>query len=49
LLPRPKGHSRQADVGGRRWLRMALMNPLTDLATVDRLLDRIEAIAASQG
>lgn len=39
----------QADVGGRRWLRMALMNPLTDLATVDRLLDRIEAIAASQG
>jgi len=39
----------QADVAGRRWLRMALMNPLTDEATVDRLLDRIEAIAASQG
>jgi L-2,4-diaminobutyrate decarboxylase len=39
----------QADVGGRRWLRMALMNPLTDVATVDRLLDRIEEIAASQG
>jgi L-2,4-diaminobutyrate decarboxylase len=39
----------QADVGGRRWLRMALMNPLTDEATIDRLLDRIEAIAASQG
>lgn len=39
----------QADVAGRRWLRMALMNPFTDVATVDRLLDRIEAIAASQG
>ncbi len=39
----------QADVGGRRWLRMALMNPLTDAATVDRLLDRIEEIAASLG
>ncbi len=36
----------QADVGGRRWLRMALMNPLTDVATVDRLLDRIEEIVA---
>jgi len=36
----------QADVAGRRWLRMALMNPLTDGATIDRLLDRIEAIVA---
>ena len=36
----------QADVGGRRWLRMALMNPLTDVATVDRLLDRIEEMVA---
>ena len=36
----------QADVGGRRWLRMAVMNPLTDEATVDRLMDRIEEIAA---
>jgi L-2,4-diaminobutyrate decarboxylase len=35
----------QADVGSRRWLRMAVMNPLTDEATVDELLDRIEAIA----
>lgn len=38
----------QADVAGRRWLRMALMNPLTDVATVDRLLDRIETIVASR-
>ena len=36
----------QADVGGRRWLRMVLMNPLTDVATVDRLLDRIEEMVA---
>jgi len=38
----------QADVGGRRWLRMALMNPLTDEATVDRLLDRIEELVVSE-
>ena len=38
----------QADVAGRRWLRMAVMNPLTDVGTVDRLLDRIEAIAVSK-
>jgi len=36
----------QADVGGRRWLRMAIMNPLTDVATVNRLLDRIEEMVA---
>jgi L-2,4-diaminobutyrate decarboxylase len=36
----------QADVGGRRWLRMAVMNPLTDEATVERLLDRIGELAA---
>ena len=36
----------QADVAGRRWLRLAVMNPLTDEATIDRLLDRIEALAA---
>lgn len=39
----------QADVGGRRWLRMAVMNPLTDEATIVALLDRIEAIAAEEG
>ena len=39
----------QADVGGRRWLRMAVMNPLTDEATVDALLDRIEEIVAAEG
>jgi len=34
----------QAQVGGRRWLRMALMNPLTDEATIERLLDAIESL-----
>lgn len=35
----------QADVDGRRWLRMTVMNPLTDDATIRRLLDRIEELA----
>jgi L-2,4-diaminobutyrate decarboxylase len=34
----------QADVGGRRWLRLTIMNPLTDGATSRRLLDRIEEV-----
>ena len=38
----------QADVGGRRWLRMVVMNPLTDEITVGRLLNRIESIAAEE-
>jgi len=35
----------QAQVAGRRWLRLTIMNPLTDAATIDRLLDRIESLA----
>ncbi|MFO8173285.1 MAG: pyridoxal phosphate-dependent decarboxylase family protein [Gemmatimonadota bacterium] len=34
----------QADVAGRRWLRMTVMNPLTDDATVNRILDHIETL-----
>jgi len=34
----------QADVDDRRWLRMTVMNPLTDSSTVRRLLDRIEEV-----
>ncbi len=34
----------QADVGGRRWLRLTLMNPLTDEPTIERLLDAIESL-----
>jgi len=35
----------QADVAGRRWLRLTLMNPLTDEATIDRLLGTIESLS----
>jgi len=34
----------QADVGDRRWLRLTVMNPLTNEATIHRLLDRIEEV-----
>jgi len=35
----------QAQLGGRLWLRLVLMNPLTDAAVVERLLDRVEELA----
>ena len=31
---------------GRLWLRLTVMNPLTDDATIERLLDQVEAILA---
>jgi L-2,4-diaminobutyrate decarboxylase len=34
----------QADVRGRRWLRLTIMNPLSDEGTIHRLLDRIEEL-----
>ena len=34
----------QADVAGRRWLRLTVMNPLTEETTIGRLLDRIEEV-----
>ena len=34
----------QADVGGRRWLRLTIMNPLTNEATIRRLLERIQEV-----
>ncbi|MGQ0552237.1 MAG: pyridoxal phosphate-dependent decarboxylase family protein [Planctomycetota bacterium] len=37
----------QADVGGRRWLRLVLMNPLTDEAVLEQLLRACESIAAN--
>jgi L-2,4-diaminobutyrate decarboxylase len=39
----------QADVDDRRWLRLTIMNPLTDEATIHRLLDRIEEVAREGG
>lgn len=38
----------QADMGGKRWLRMTIMNPRTDEDTIRRLLDRIEKVARDQ-
>lgn len=37
----------QADVNDRRWLRLTIMNPLTDEATIHRLLNKIEEVARS--
>ena len=39
----------QADVNDRRWLRLTIMNPLTDEATIHRLLERIEEVARVGG
>jgi L-2,4-diaminobutyrate decarboxylase len=36
----------QTELGGRLWLRLVLMNPLTDAAVVERLLDQVEALSA---
>jgi L-2,4-diaminobutyrate decarboxylase len=38
----------QADVGDRRWLRLTIMNPLTDIQTIDRMLDTIEDLVREQ-
>ncbi len=47
LVARGDFYITQADVGGRRWLRLAVMNPLTDEAVIARLLDAIEELAAA--
>jgi len=46
LVRRGDFYVTQADVGGRRWLRLVLMNPLTGADVIERLLDQVEAIAA---
>ncbi len=46
LVRRGEFYITQADVGGRRWLRLVIMNPETDEAVVERLLTSIEGIAA---
>jgi L-2,4-diaminobutyrate decarboxylase len=35
-----------AEVGGRRFLRMSIMNPLTTTAEIDRLVDRVRETAS---
>lgn len=46
LVRRGDFYVTQADLDGRRWLRLVVMNPLTDAAAVERLLDDVEALAA---
>ncbi len=46
LLADGRFHLSQADVDGHRWLRITLMNPGTDEAVIDALLDTIETLAA---
>ena len=45
IVRRGEFYVTQTELGGRLWLRLVLMNPLTDAAVVVRLLDHVEAIA----
>jgi L-2,4-diaminobutyrate decarboxylase len=49
LLRGGSHHLSSAEIGGRRYLRLALMNPETTDATIASLLDRIERLAGSTG
>jgi L-2,4-diaminobutyrate decarboxylase len=49
LLAEGRFHLSSTEVDGRRWLRMAVMAPATDEATIDALLDAIERAAADVG
>ncbi|MBM3985512.1 MAG: diaminobutyrate decarboxylase [Planctomycetes bacterium] len=46
LVRRGDFYVTQADLDGRRWLRLVVMNPLTDAAAVERLFDQVEELAA---
>jgi L-2,4-diaminobutyrate decarboxylase len=47
LLRGGSHHLSSAEIAGRRYLRLALMNPATSDATIAGLLDRIEGLARS--
>jgi L-2,4-diaminobutyrate decarboxylase len=49
LLGEGRFHLSSTEVGGERWLRMAVMAPATTEATIRALLDAIEAAAAKLG
>jgi L-2,4-diaminobutyrate decarboxylase len=49
LLRGGSHHLSSAEIAGRRYLRLALMNPETTDATIACLLDRIERLASSTG
>ena len=45
LLQRGEFYVTQTELNGRLWLRLVLMNPLTDASVVGRLLDQVESLA----
>ena len=47
LIESGEFHLSSVELGGRRHLRIVVMNPATDEATIERLLDAIERVAAS--
>jgi L-2,4-diaminobutyrate decarboxylase len=46
LVGEGRFHLSSTEIHGRRWLRMAVMAPATDEATIEGLLDAIERVAA---
>ncbi len=46
LLAKGRFHLSSTEVGGERWLRIAVMAPATSEATIEELLDEIERLAA---
>jgi L-2,4-diaminobutyrate decarboxylase len=48
LLEEGRFHLSSTEVGGRRWLRMAVMAPATGERTIAELLDAIERLAGSE-
>ena len=47
LLAEGRFHLSSTEVHGERWLRMSVMAPATDEATIEALLDAIERLATS--
>jgi len=49
LLAEGRFHLSSTEVNGERWLRMSVMAPATDGATIEALLDAVERAAADLG
>ncbi|MHC5210667.1 MAG: pyridoxal phosphate-dependent decarboxylase family protein [Planctomycetota bacterium] len=48
IVARGDHYITQTDLGGRRWLRLVVMNPLSDEGVVERLLVQLEALAGER-
>ncbi len=48
IVARGEFYITQTDVGGRRWLRLVVMNPLSDEAVIERLLGTLELLAGAR-